>query len=65
MANLKVKTIVEVVSDIETNDYDVDYTIEDILQDIRSQAKVIVADAIDNDTANVTTITLESVLDGT
>jgi len=65
MANLKVKTIVEVVSDIETNDYDVDYTIEDILQDIRSQAKVIVTDAIDNDTANVTTITLESVLDGT
>jgi len=61
VANIKVETTVTTVNDVDTDDFPLDYTMDDILETCRNQAKILIDDSIDNDTANITNRVLEVV----
>ena len=52
MAILKIETTVSVVKDVNTDDFDPDFTIEDILGHFQNLSKETITDSLDDEDAN-------------
>ncbi len=61
MADLRIETTISVVSDVDTDDFPIDYSMDDILGHFQGLAKETVIDGLDQDIAHITTRTLEVV----
>lgn len=55
MPLIKVKTNISVVDDVDTDDFDSNYTMEDVLEECRANALETITEAVHQDIAHITT----------
>lgn len=55
MPLIKVKTNISVVDDVDTDDFDSNYTMEDVLEECRANALETITEAVQQDIAHITT----------